>query len=222
MVSKIQIFISIAISTLFFIAGFNFSNYLNVQSPNSQYAQLGSILGGIGAGSSMLNLIRSWLLEDRKTPKLVDDGVIQYNVPDFYLLKLGKQYFLRIKNEKPNTIAKSVRGFITIDGTKVNYKPLVWENNRQVEFNIGYKGDLFLFSIEEGKTEYKINIPSILSENREETIEFYQEKLTFADSKVKEITIRIDSENAIAPKKYFTTTLEELFSKAKKKTESTN
>jgi hypothetical protein len=64
LVFKIQIFISIAISALFFIAGFNFSSYLNVQSPNSQYAQVGSILGGIGAASSMLNLVRLWLLED--------------------------------------------------------------------------------------------------------------------------------------------------------------
>ena len=216
MVSKIQILISITISALFFIAGFNFSNYLNAPSPNSQYAQLGLILGGIGAASSMFNLVRSWLIEDRKTAKLVFDEMIQYNVLDFYLLKLGKQYFLRIKNEKLDTIAKSVRGFITIEGTKVDYRPLVWENNRKVEFNIGYKGDLFLFSIEEGKNEYKINIPSTLSENREETIEFYQENLTFADSKVKKITIRIDSENATTHKKYFITTLEELLIKAKK------
>ncbi|HJT84211.1 MAG TPA: hypothetical protein VJ697_06990 [Nitrososphaeraceae archaeon] len=65
MVSKIQILISIAISALFFIAGFNFSNYLNAESPNWQYAQIGSILGGIGAVSSMLNLIRSWLVDKK-------------------------------------------------------------------------------------------------------------------------------------------------------------
>jgi hypothetical protein len=57
-----------------------------------------------------------------------------------------KQYFLRIKNEKPDAIAKLVRGFITIEGTKVDYKPLLWENNRKEYFDIGYQGDLFLFS----------------------------------------------------------------------------
>src|SRR5918995_3303543 len=131
MVSKLQIFISIAISILFFIAGFNFANYLHITSPDSGFTQLGSILGGIGAGSSMLNLVRSWLLEDKKTAKLMFDDILQYNVLDFYLLKIGKQYFLRIKNEKPHTIAKSVRGFITIEDTKIEYKPLFWENNRQ-------------------------------------------------------------------------------------------
>ena len=152
MVSKLQIFITIAISILFFIFGFTISNYLNVKSPNSEYTQLGSILGGIGAGSSMFNLIRSWLVEDKKTAKLEFLEVIQYNVTDFYLVKLGKQYFLRVKNEKPDTIAKTVRGFITIEHTNVDYKPLLWENNRIQYFDIGYQGDLFLFSIEETQT----------------------------------------------------------------------
>ena len=169
----------------------------------------------------MLNLIRSWLIEDKKTAKLRFDEVIQYNVKDFHLLRTSGeyfQYFLRIKNEKINTKAESVRGFITIENTKTQYKPLIWENNRQQYYDIGYQGDLYLFTITNNESGYTVNMHYTPPEGKErqDVTEYDYEDMTLEDSKNKNIIIQIDSNNASIPDKPYNITLEKLLATARK------
>jgi hypothetical protein len=207
-----QLIINIALSCVFFVIGFSVASYSQYSNLESSFSAINAIIGVIGMGTALSVAINNW----KKVPKLDFDNILQFSEKDIYLLPFGTQYFLRIKNEKKDTLAKSVRGFITIDDTIIDYKPLLWENNRRNEFNIGVKGDLFLFSLEEIETGYQIKILLTSTENREESINFYPVNLTFEDSKLKHITIRIDSENAITPKRPFIITLKDLLIDTKK------
>ena len=208
-----QILINIVLSCGFFLIGYFFASYLQYTDSILSLNEINVIIAVISVGISIFVSVNNW----KRTPKLVFDSMLQRNEKDPSLFPLGKQYFLRIKNEKKDTLAKSIRGFITIEDTKIEYKPLLWENNRKEYFDIGFQGDLFLFSIEKTETGYDIKIPFIHSEENQEkdTKYFYPTNLTFEFARINNIIIQIDSENALTPKKPFMTTLEKLLVNSK-------
>ena len=93
----------------------------------------------------------------------------------------------------------------------------IQQNHRIQYFDIGYQGDLFLFSIEETQTGYDINIPYIppAEKKKENRTEIFNPNITFEDSKSTKIIVRIDSDNASTPKNPFSSNLKELLDNAK-------
>jgi hypothetical protein len=169
----------------------------------------------LAIAASSLTLIKSLIpqwLEYRKKPQLEYGDLINSSL--FKHAKLYNfSYYIRIKKIKGEN-AKSVQGFITIEGTEIQNIPLKWYMNNSALIDIQDYEDLWLFSL---STNSRADIPSdisnIIIEHSSEQIKenFFQ---WYKDVKDKKVTVRIKSENAKDMPK-FSEMLLDIMSKAK-------
>lgn len=114
-------------------------------------------------------------------------------------------YFLRIKKTKGESIARSVRGYLTTEGTEIQNIPLQWYLQTLSSNNIDDFKDLWLFSTDEYiNYDHSAVFISHSSDALPDNL-FSQWK---KDVLHKKITVRIESENAKVPKEAFTDTVE--------------
>jgi len=160
-------------------------------------------------GYSLYEKIKNELTTKKHDVVLKYDNIFKIEPPDRRVYDM--MYFLRIKKIKGESIAKSVKGFITIEGTEIQNIPLQWYMQKIPSTNIHEFKDLWLFSTESHNYDHSGLFISHSSDALPDKF-FSQWK---KDVLHKKIIVRIESENAKVPKEPFTDTVENIISNAR-------
>ena len=111
-----------------------------------------SVLSTVTFLSGVITLTKLLIefLKSKPSPVLEYDGLEKY---DFFRKypqpdqPLGEYFYLKIKKSNGKDIAKSVPGFLTIQGTEIIMLPLQWHLDKSSERHIQDYHYLFLFSV---------------------------------------------------------------------------
>lgn len=172
--------ISLILMLITFIFGFLTAIHveqLNVINPTVNL--LGIILG-LGTIFNVSNIIIDWITDKKNTPVLQHGEII----------KRGMKYYLRIKKVKGKHQAKSVKGFVKIENTEINYIPAIWDFENDSFVNISHFRDIHLFTY---------NVPAIFFPIINHDFENWYTTMIGEFDTSNKISIRIESENAKVP-----------------------
>lgn len=160
-------------------------------------------------GYSLFEKIQKELSTKKQDVILEYDNTLKIKSPTPQIYDM--MYFLRIKKTKGESIAKSVRGYLTIEGTEIQNIPLQWYFQKSSSNNIDDFKDLWIFSIDRINYDHSGLFVSHSSDALPDKL-FSQWK---KDVLRKKIIVRIESENAKVPKEPFTDTIENIISNAR-------
>jgi hypothetical protein len=194
-----QWIISLFLILLSFVLGFYTAIYLQQESSVTNFINILPIVTGLGAGIGIVKVIADWIVNRKKIP-LLDYGEI---------IKKNMQYYIRIKKTKGEELAKSVRGFITIENTEIKNAPMTWDYEYTNSIDISHYRDLNLFIN---------NTPSIKFQlvNEDEDKNWFNALIGIDFDKIKafetsnKISIQLQSENAKLPSKPFVKSFENI------------
>lgn len=129
---------------------------------------------------------------------------------------LGEYFYLKIKKSRGKGIAKSVRGFLTIQGTEIIMLPLQWHLDKSSERHIQDYHYLFLFSVNiYRKDDVILNSSYILFPHSSNLVSkhFGGNWKVYRD---KTIEVRIQCENGRTPKNPYKETIIKIVQNATK------
>lgn len=176
---------------------------------SASWQSVPTILGAIGTAYSLFERISKQLSVKKETVVLKFDEILKIKPPNIQVYHM--MYFLRIKKTKGDSIARSVRGYLTIEGTEIQNIPLQWYLQKSSSNNIEDFKDLWIFSTDNYNYDYSAVFISHSSDALPDKF-FSQWKKNVLDKK---IILRIESENAKIPKEPFSDTIENIISRAK-------
>ena len=183
------------------------SNLSQKSDINSFFNGLNTVIGVVGLGTAIFVALNNWYNNERKIPTSFYEDIIKRDEKHGLW---GQKYCICIKKNKGEGLAKSVRGFITIENTQMEKIPLLWDNNNSLYSDIGDYDYLNLFSIQESKDGYNIHIPIIPStDSSNNSLDYYNQSIN-RDTLNSKIIITIDSENARWPKQPHIITLKDV------------
>jgi len=167
-----------------------------------------TILGAIGTAYSLFERIYKQISAKKENIVIKFDDIVKIKPPDIQVYHM--MYFLRIRKSKGESIAKSVRGYLTIEGTEIQNIPLQWYMERSPTNNIDDFKDLWIFSADNYNADYSA---IFIAHSSDFKYRYFSKRKK--DVLQKKIKIRIESENAKSVKEPFSDTIENIISKAK-------
>ena len=191
---------------LTFVLGFYtaiYSQELNAITPSINIL---AIVTGVSAGINILKIIKDWITDKKNTPNL------EYHE----IVKKDMSYYLRIKKTKGEKNASGVRGFITIENTRIKNAPMTWDYDYTHSIDINHYRDLNLFI----NNTPSITFPLVDEQRKNWFLALIG--LDFKNVKAFETTnrilIQIQSENAKVPPTQFIKSFDDIRSNAKDET----
>lgn len=183
-------------------------------------ASISPIFGFFGGIVALINSVPQWMkLKD--IPVLNYGELVKYDMFKKYPQMdqpLGEYFYLKIKKTKGKDIAKSVREFMTIQGTDIIMLPLQWHLDKSPEVNIQDFHYLFLFSFDSYGQREPADICRFLFPHSSNLVSKNYGG-PWKEYKDKSIEVKIQSNNAKIPNNPFKEMISNVITKASKMNE---